>query len=64
MTRNLVRLLDHLKLPAPVTVGMILVVAALAKGGHLFWAIGSMVALHALFIVGGSAWRASGNNLS
>jgi hypothetical protein len=39
MTRNLVHMLDHLELPAPVTVGMILVVAALAKGGHLFWAI-------------------------
>ena len=51
MTRNLVRMLDQLELPAPVAVAIILVGAALAKGGHSLWAIGGMVTFHALFIV-------------
>lgn len=51
MTRNLVRMLDHLELPAPVAVAIILVGAALAKGGHSLWTIGGMVTFHALFIV-------------
>jgi hypothetical protein len=50
MNRNLAGLLDHLELPAPVAVGMVLVMAALAKSGHLFWAIGGMVAFHGLFV--------------
>jgi hypothetical protein len=51
MTCNLFRMLDQLELPAPVAVGIILVGAALAKGGHSLLAIGGMVAFHALFIV-------------
>ena len=51
MTRNLAWLLDHLELPAPVAVGMVLVTAALAKSGQLYWAIGGMIAFHALFII-------------
>lgn len=51
MTRNLIRLSDHLELPAPVALGMILIAAAFAKGGHSFLGIGGMVTFHALFIV-------------
>jgi hypothetical protein len=51
MNFTLVRMWGHLELPAPVAVGSILVVAALAKGGHALWGIGSIVAVHALFIV-------------
>jgi len=51
MTRNFARMSDHLELSAPVAVGMIVIVAVLAKGGHSFWAIGSIVAIHALSIV-------------
>lgn len=51
MTCNLVRVLDRLELPAPAAVGMVLFTAILAKGGHLFWAIGGMIVFHALFIV-------------
>ena len=35
----------------PVAVAIILVGAALAKGGHSLWAIGGTVVFHALFIV-------------
>ena len=48
MTLNFIRMSDRLELSAPVAVGMILIAAALAKGGHSFWAIGSVVAIHAL----------------
>ena len=51
MTCNLVRILDHLELPAPVAVGMALVTAFLAKSGLVFGAIGGMVAFQALFVL-------------
>lgn len=51
MTRNLIRLSDHLELPAPAALGMIFIAAAFAKEGHSFLGIGGMVAFHALFIV-------------
>jgi hypothetical protein len=49
MARNRVRMSDHLELPAPAAVGMILITAVLAKGGHLYWAMGGMIAFYGLF---------------
>lgn len=49
MTRNLTQVLDRLELPAPVAVAMVLATAVLSKSGYPFWAIGGMIAFHALF---------------
>ncbi len=51
MTGRFARNLDQLVLPAPVVVGMVLVVALFAKGGHSLWSIGGMAVFYVLFIV-------------
>lgn len=51
MTRNPIRMLDEVDLPAPVVVGMVVVAAAVAKSGEAFWAIGGLIVFPVLFTV-------------
>jgi Zn-dependent protease with chaperone function len=48
MTRTLARLMDNLEVPAPAAVGMVLITAILAKGGHSILALPGMIVLVAL----------------
>ncbi|MGZ6674980.1 MAG: hypothetical protein ACXVFM_21795 [Solirubrobacteraceae bacterium] len=51
MFRHLNNVQVQLDVPSPVAVGGVLFVAALTKGGHAGWAIGTVIALYVLCIV-------------